>query len=119
MREKKYLIRFIYKASGATYRRVVNQELHAFPFAPKEASEDEFILLSKNREDCALLTHRGDSGARPVDRLAIASTVEAMSNVLCTWPSGWYKGVSTHTLTAYGYTATKQSTSQWIGIKCV
>jgi hypothetical protein len=44
--------------------------------------------------------------------------VEAMSNVLCTWPIGWYKGVSTHTLTAYGYTVSKQSTSPWTGIKC-
>jgi len=44
--------------------------------------------------------------------------VEAMSNVLCTWPIGWYKGMSTHTLTAYGYTVTKQSSSPWTGIKC-
>jgi hypothetical protein len=44
--------------------------------------------------------------------------VEAMSNVLCTWPIGWYKGVSTHTLTAYGYTTTGQTASAWTGIKC-
>lgn len=55
---------FLYKASGATYRRVVNQELHAFPFAPKETSEDEFILLSKNREDCALLEKQVQYGAK-------------------------------------------------------
>jgi hypothetical protein len=45
--------------------------------------------------------------------------IEAMSNVLCTWPIGWYKGVSTHTAFAYGYTATKQTSSEWVGIKCV
>lgn len=44
--------------------------------------------------------------------------VEAKSNVLCTWAVGWYKGVSTHTLTSYGYTQTKQTASAWTGIKC-
>jgi hypothetical protein len=44
--------------------------------------------------------------------------VEATSSVFCTWAVGWYKGVSTHTLTAYGYTWTKQSPAEWIGIKC-
>jgi hypothetical protein len=44
--------------------------------------------------------------------------VEAKSNVLCTWAVGWYKGVSTHTLTAFGYTYTKQTASEWTGIKC-
>jgi len=46
---------YLYKASGATYRRVIRQELHAFPYPPAEVSEDEFILLSKNREDCGML----------------------------------------------------------------
>jgi hypothetical protein len=46
---------YLYKASGQTYRRVVRQHVHAFPYSPTEASEDEFILLSKNRQDCDLL----------------------------------------------------------------
>lgn len=46
---------YLYKASGATYRTVVRKELHAFPYSPAEVSEDECILLSKNREDCAML----------------------------------------------------------------
>jgi len=46
---------YLYKASGATYKRVVRQELHAFPYPLTEVSEDEFILLSKNREDCTML----------------------------------------------------------------
>src|SRR6185437_943196 len=46
---------YLYKASGATYNRVVRQELHAFPYSPAEVREDEFILLSKNRDDCAML----------------------------------------------------------------
>jgi hypothetical protein len=46
---------YLYKASGSTYTRVIHEELHAFPYSPAEVSEDEFILLSKNREDCAML----------------------------------------------------------------
>jgi len=44
---------FLFKASGATYRRVIKQSKHAFPYAPRDVHEDEFVLLSKNREDCA------------------------------------------------------------------
>jgi hypothetical protein len=46
---------FLFKASGATYRRVVKQTVHAFPHSPTQVYGDEFILLAKNREDCALL----------------------------------------------------------------
>jgi hypothetical protein len=46
---------FLFKAAGATYSKVVKQELHAFPFSPADVSGDEFVLLSKNREDCGLL----------------------------------------------------------------
>jgi len=44
---------FLFKASGATYRKVVRQSKHAFPYSPAEVEGDEFVLLSKNREDCA------------------------------------------------------------------
>ena len=46
---------YLYKAGGATYMKVVRQELHAFPYSPSEVSEDEFILLSKNRDACTML----------------------------------------------------------------
>ena len=44
---------FLFKAAAATYSKVVKQQLHAFRFSPKEANADEFVLLSKNKEDCA------------------------------------------------------------------
>jgi hypothetical protein len=43
---------FLYKSSGATYRKVVRQSVHAFPYSPVDARHDEFVLLSKNRADC-------------------------------------------------------------------
>ncbi len=43
---------FLFKASGATYHRVRRQAVHAFPVSPAEVHGDEFVLLSKNREDC-------------------------------------------------------------------
>jgi hypothetical protein len=46
---------FLFKASGATYRRVVRQTVHAFPHSPAEVRGDEFVLLAKNREDCSQL----------------------------------------------------------------
>ena len=46
---------FLFKAAGATYSKVVKQEVHALPYGPAEVSGDGFVLLSKNREDCALL----------------------------------------------------------------
>ncbi len=46
---------YLFKASGVTYRRVVRQQLHAFPSLPTQAHEGEFILLSKNRADCGML----------------------------------------------------------------
>lgn len=42
----------LFKASGTTYQRVVRQARHAFPFSPSEVRRHEFVLLSKNREDC-------------------------------------------------------------------
>jgi hypothetical protein len=45
---------FLFKASGKTYRRVVRESLHAFPLSPLDADVGQFVLLSKNREDCAL-----------------------------------------------------------------
>ena len=43
----------LFKASGATYDRVASQSVHAFPYSPAEVRPDEFVLLSKNRADCA------------------------------------------------------------------
>jgi hypothetical protein len=45
---------YLFKASGATYRRVCRQSKHAFPVKPKGVPRDRFVLLSKNREDCAM-----------------------------------------------------------------
>src|SRR5687767_1938865 len=42
----------LFKASGATYLKVIRHGVHAFPFSPKHIHEDEFVLLSKNRSDC-------------------------------------------------------------------
>lgn len=46
---------FLFKASGATYGKVVEQSVHAFPYSPLDVQGDEFVLLSKNKDDCALL----------------------------------------------------------------
>ena len=43
---------FLFKASGKTYARVKKHAVHAFPFGPHEAPSGQFVLLSKNREDC-------------------------------------------------------------------
>lgn len=43
----------LFKSGGSTYHRVVKKELHAFPYSPSQVSPGEFVLLSKNREDCA------------------------------------------------------------------
>ena len=44
---------YLLKASGATYPRVLRLRKHAFHGRPAEISEDEFVLLSKNAEDCS------------------------------------------------------------------
>lgn len=46
---------FLFKAAGATYRKVVTQAVHAFQYGSADGHVDEAILLSKNREDCHLL----------------------------------------------------------------
>jgi hypothetical protein len=46
---------FLFKASGATYRAVLRQRVHAFPKSPREVNGDELVLLSKNKEDCEQL----------------------------------------------------------------
>ena len=43
----------LFKSSGATYMKVVRQSIHAFLHNPVRAREDEFVMLSKNREDCS------------------------------------------------------------------
>lgn len=44
---------FLFKAAATTYGKVVKQKVHAFPYSPRDASEDEFVFLSKNKTDCA------------------------------------------------------------------
>jgi hypothetical protein len=44
----------LFKASGATYRRVTHREVHAFQHRPRDYHEGEFVVLSKNREDCQI-----------------------------------------------------------------
>jgi hypothetical protein len=75
---------YLYKASGSTYRRVIRQEVHAFPYSPAEVSEDEFILLSKNREDCAMLEKQVQYAAK------LHSVRPATSTEL----DGWFPGVA-------------------------
>ena len=45
----------LFKASGATYRQVVAQSVHAFRNDLSDATPDQFVLLSKNRQDCRVL----------------------------------------------------------------
>jgi|GEM_PF-5710294 len=44
---------YLTKFSGATYQLVVRHRNHAFRGSPSEIGQDEFVLLSKNSEDCA------------------------------------------------------------------
>jgi hypothetical protein len=44
----------LFKSSGATYKRVVDQSAHAFRGRPADVLDDKFVLLSKNRHDCGL-----------------------------------------------------------------
>ena len=43
---------YLFKASGATYQRVISGTKHAFANRPVEVAPHEFILLSRNRNDC-------------------------------------------------------------------
>jgi len=44
---------YLMKSSGATYQRVLKLRKHAFRGRPTDITEGEFVLLSKNAEDCA------------------------------------------------------------------
>jgi len=55
---------FLFKASGATYRKVIRHRIHAFPYAPVEVNGDELVLLSKNREDCTMMEKQVQSVAK-------------------------------------------------------
>ena len=44
---------YLLKAAASTYARVVRRCRHAFPHKPTSIRPDEFVLLSKNSEDCA------------------------------------------------------------------
>jgi hypothetical protein len=68
---------FLYKSSGATYGKVVKQSVHAFPYSPAEARQDEFVLLSKNRADCRNLEKQVQWVAKVLDvRSATATELE-------------------------------------------
>jgi hypothetical protein len=46
---------FIFKTSGATIRSVVANQKHAFRGKPVDWYKGEWVLVSKNRQDCHLL----------------------------------------------------------------
>lgn len=67
----------LFKASGATYRSIAAQSLHAFQYPPKDLSPGELVLLSKNRADCGLLERQIQFLAKIVgSRDASAADVE-------------------------------------------
>jgi hypothetical protein len=69
---------FLFKASGKTYHQVVRQSLHAFPLSPSEADVGQFVLLSKNREDCRLTEKQIQHVAKVLEvRPATAAELEA------------------------------------------
>lgn len=55
---------FLFKASGATYLQVMGQRIHAFQYPPAEVIGNELVLLSKNKEDCALLERQVQAVAK-------------------------------------------------------
>lgn len=70
---------YLFKSSGATYRRVVKQAAHAYGSIPRLASHDEFVLLSKNKEDCALTERQIQHAAKILNfREATPAELEAM-----------------------------------------
>ena len=44
---------YVFKTSGATLGSVVAHQRHAFAGRPQDWGPDEFVLVSKNRADCA------------------------------------------------------------------
>lgn len=70
---------YLFKSSGTTYRRVVKQAAHAYGSMPRLASPDEFVLLSKNKEDCALTEKQVQYAAKILNfREATPSELDAM-----------------------------------------
>jgi hypothetical protein len=55
---------FLFKASGATYTRVLEKGVHAFQYSPAEVNGDELILLSKNKKNCKLLERQVQAVAK-------------------------------------------------------
>jgi hypothetical protein len=55
---------FLFKASGATYRRVIEQGIHAFQYPPSEVHGNELVLLSKNKNACKLLERQVQTVAK-------------------------------------------------------
>lgn len=77
---------FLYKASGATYKQVIRQHLHTFPYSPVEAHKDDFILLSKNRADCGMTERQVQYAAKLLD------VREATNQELAKWFPGVQAG---------------------------
>lgn len=66
---------FLFKASGATYRKVIKQRIHAFQYSPSEVKGDELVLLSKNKEDCVLAEKQVQAVAK-LDKVRRATAEE-------------------------------------------
>ncbi len=66
---------FLFKASGATYQKVIKQRIHAFQHSPSEVNGDELVLLSKNKEDCVLAEKQVQAVAK-LDKLRRATAAE-------------------------------------------
>ena len=44
---------YLFKTSGQTYNSVIQNQKHAFRGQPRNWSEGEIVLVSKNKADCA------------------------------------------------------------------
>jgi hypothetical protein len=66
---------FLFKASGATYEKVLSQGVHAFQYSPAEVNGDELVVLSKNKSDCKLLERQVQAVAK-LDQVRIATPEE-------------------------------------------
>src|SRR6266853_2306499 len=66
---------FLFKAAGSTYDRVIESGIHAFQYSPVEVNGHELVLLSKNKEDCALLERQVQAVAK-LDQVRTATASE-------------------------------------------
>jgi hypothetical protein len=72
---------FLFKTSGRTLGSVVANQKHAFRGKPSLWDRDEIVLISKNRQDCAL----GEKQIQYVARLATIRPLRAGEAELL-WP---------------------------------